>query len=154
MAKGIYAHPVRENSSHYKHGHCHTRLYRIWSNMKNRCSNPNSNRAHIYVARGITVCDEWKNDFQAFYNWSMAHGYADNLSLDRIDNDAGYSPENCRWVTFHVQAINKRTSPEYEYNGVTFHLCDVYELFGIKRTTFRTRLSKGLSVQEAIEYRR
>jgi hypothetical protein len=75
-----------------KHGLKNTRLYKIWQQMKNRCLNPKGNRFKDYGARGITVCDEWKNDFKAFYDWAMSNGYSDDLTIDRIDNDGNYEP--------------------------------------------------------------
>ena len=119
--------------------------------MKNRCTNPKSNRASRYLDRGITVCDEWKNDFTAFYNWAITHGYADNLTIDRIDNNGNYEPSNCRWATVAKQNLNKESTPKYEYQGIIFHQCEVYHLFGVKPTTFRARLKRGLSVTQAIE---
>lgn len=84
------------------------RLRRIWSDMKARCYNPASDSFKNYGGRGITVCREWKNDFTAFAVWAMQYGYKQDLSIDRIDNDKGYEPSNCRWATMKQQAANKR----------------------------------------------
>ena len=85
-----------------------TRLYSIWSHMKQRCENPNSNRFCYYGARGIVVCSEWKDDFLAFYQWAMNNGYDDALSIDRIDTNGNYEPSNCRWATATMQNRNRR----------------------------------------------
>lgn len=90
------------------HGESKTRLFQIWCNMRNRCYNPNVTRYDDYGGRGITVCDEWLHDFTAFRNWALSSGYSDELTLDRIDNDKGYSPDNCRWATWHEQRMNQR----------------------------------------------
>lgn len=91
-----------------KHGMKNTRLNRIWRSMNYRCNNPNHKDHSVYYDRGITVCDEWKNDFKAFYDWAISNGYRDDLSIDRIDNDKGYSPDNCRWATAKEQRENQR----------------------------------------------
>ena len=96
------------------------------------------------------VCTEWENNFQAFYDWSIANGYSDVLTLDRIESDKGYYPENRRWVTYQVQEKNKACVPKYEYDGVIFCQSEVFELFGVKRTTFQARIKRGWSVEEAI----
>ena len=86
-----------------KHGQYKTRIHRIWRGMKNRCLNKNNANYENYGGRGITVCDEWQNKengFINFYNWAIQNGYNDNLSIDRIDNQEGYYPENCQWITF------------------------------------------------------
>ena len=91
-----------------KHGGTKTRLYNIWRGMKKRCYVPSAHAYDKYGGRGITVCDEWKNDFGAFHDWALTHGYREDLTLDRKDNDKGYSPENCRWATWLLQGNNKR----------------------------------------------
>lgn len=90
------------------HGLIKSRLYSIWENMKSRCYNPNTNNYKYYGARGISICPEWKDDFQIFYDWAMANGYSDELSIDRIDVDGNYEPSNCRWADDITQANNKR----------------------------------------------
>lgn len=97
---------VLSNKSFY-HGLSHTRLFDIWSNMKRRCGNEKDYFYYVYGGRGITVCDEWRNDFMAFYTWAMDNGYKEGLQIDRRDNDKGYCPKNCRWATAGMNSRNK-----------------------------------------------
>lgn len=97
------------------HGKRKTRLYHLWSNMKQRCYNQKDRRFNQYGGRGITVCDEWLHNFMAFHDWAIASGYDENApfgqcTIDRIDNDKGYSPNNCRWVDMKVQRNNRSDS--------------------------------------------
>ena len=113
----------RMSESTKTHGLGNTRLYRIWSSIKKRTLNPKYKQYNDYGGRGITICEEWKNDFMSFYDWAMCNGYSDELSLDRIDNDGGYSPENCRWTTRTIQSRNQKVYKNNSsgYKGVYFN---------------------------------
>lgn len=114
-----------------RHRKSNTRLYNIYSHMKSRCYDSNNDHYKWYAARGITICDEWLNDFMSFYEWAMNNGYKENLTLDRIDNDKGYSPDNCRWTTMKVQVRNRSNTRNITYKGETKTLtewCDQLEL--------------------------
>lgn len=101
------------------HGMSQTRLYSTWQKMKMRCCNPNDHSFKNYGARGIMVCKEWQNSFEAFYKWAMANGYEEHLTIDRIDNDGNYCPENCRWATLKEQANNRSNNHLISYQGKT-----------------------------------
>jgi hypothetical protein len=105
----------------YRHGLNETRIYHLYFHIKTRCFNKKHSKYHRYGGRGITMCDEWKNDFMAFYNWSMANGYNDKLEIDRIDNGGNYCPENCRWVSHsqNNQNKDKKANNTSGYTGVS-----------------------------------
>lgn len=133
------------------HGKRHTRLYRIWQGMVARCENPNADRFGRYGGRGIVVCDEWRKNFQMFYDWAMNNGYRDDLSIDRIDNNKGYYPNNCRWSTDKEQRRNKSTTHYVEYDGEKRSLMEWCEIYQVKYHKVKERLRLGWTIEEALE---
>ena len=164
-------------------------LYCRWENMKSRCYRKSDKDYPNYGGRGITMCDEWRYDFWAFADWAMENGYRDGLTIDRKDNDKGYSPDNCRWITRYEQNQNKRNIPLYDdmtlpdwclehdvsydrvvtdlRNGVSFgeavrlaaekrksdDFNETCRSFGVDSTTMKRRMAKGLSFQEALDFK-
>ncbi len=106
------------------HGMRHTRLYNTWCNMKRRCNNPSAHEYKYYGAKGIRLCEEWNNDFISFMNWSYANGYNDTLTIERIDYNSDYRPDNCKWIPSNEQAKNKSTNLFITYKGKTQILAD------------------------------
>lgn len=133
------------------HGLSHTRIHRIWRGMKARCYNPNHDRYHCYGSRGITVCKEWKEDFLSFYDWAMNNGYSNELSIDRIDVNGPYSPENCTWSSQSTQSRNKQDTLYSTINGITKPLIIWAEENGIKYKTITTRYYRGWSGEKLIK---
>lgn len=141
---------VRDRS--IKHNESHTKLHQVWSGMKTRCNNPNFEFYKDYGGRGIKVCDEWQNDYIAFRDWALQNGYAEGLSIDRIDVNGNYEPSNCRWVTDKVQANNKTTNRFIEYKGETHTLQQWSEILGVSVGRLFHRLDKmGWSVEKTFE---
>lgn len=124
LRKEVMAENIKKTfAAKTNHGLSWTRLYRIWGNMKERTTNPKLRSYKNYGGRGITVCPEWtdkENGFINFYKWAMSHGYSDELSIDRIDNDKGYSPDNCRWANAQQQTDNRRCSKPFVWEGITY----------------------------------
>lgn len=109
---GCY-HKEQASKANIKHGQKGTSLYNRWKTMRQRCNNPNNKNYKNYGARGITICEEWSN-FNSFYEWSMNNGYDEKLELDRIDNNKGYSPDNCRWTDSITNNHNRRNTVKIE----------------------------------------
>ena len=130
------------------HGGSNTRLFRVWCGMRERCSTPSCKAYANYGGRGISVCDEW-NDYAVFYKWAVSTGYEDGLSIDRIDSNGNYCPENCRWATSTEQANNTRRNVKIAYKGVSHTISEWSKIFGIKYTTLYMRLQRGMSIEKA-----
>lgn len=118
--------------------------------MKNRCSNPKHPHFNDYGGRGIDVCDEWKHDSKAFCDWAMANGYADDLTIDRIDVNSDYCPDNCRWITMKEQHANRRDTITVTYNGKTQTLSQWAEETGIYYHKLLMRYKRGWNAERLL----
>lgn len=123
-----------------KHGLRYTRIYTIWSGMIDRCYRKSHKKYDDYGGRGISVCDEWRSDVEAFYNWAMNNGYNDSLSIDRINNNGNYEPNNCRWVTTNEQVNNRRNNRVYTLNNKTQTLKQWADEYKINYNTLISRI--------------
>lgn len=129
------------------HSQSNTRLYRIWLHVKNRCNNPNFDHYKCYGGRGITYCKEW-NNFEPFMEWALSNGYKDNLTIDRIDVNGNYCPENCRWITGKEQHKNTRKTIIIEHNGIEDTLLGWSKRLGIPKSTLQARYRRGCNIFE------
>ena len=130
------------------------RLYTVYSSMIARCHNPKSISYKYYGAKGITVCDEWKTNFETFLKWSLQNGYNDSLSIDRIDNSKGYCPSNCRWITLSQQFQNKTNNVLYTHNDETHTMSDWCRILGfsIDLAKSRRKQAKKYNIEPTFEY--
>lgn len=135
------------------HGLAHKHpLYEVWRGIKQRCYNSNASTYKDYGGRGISICSEWSNNFSSFYKWSIEHGWKKGLSIDRIDNAGNYCPENCRYVNNIIQARNKRSNKEIEYQGQKWHsLAEFCEKYNLNYKNMQQRLYRGYTLEHAVE---
>lgn len=148
---GCYHREASAKRAH-KHGYGAAPLRNVWREMNARCYNPEAIGYKWYGARGITVCPEWRNSLESFVAWAETNGYQKGLTLDRIDNDAEYSPANCRWVTRCEQSRNKSSNRLLVYKGSTLCITDLAKQVGLSVTGLRYRLDvRGMTVAEAVE---
>ena len=135
-----------------KHGMAGTRIYECWKDMKKRCYNPKNKRYPDYGARGISVYHEWLGEHGAenFINWAMANGYRDDLTLDRIDVNSDYEPNNCRWATLKEQANNKRQNHLITYNGKTQTVTQWAEELNVNTRTLFSRIDRGWTDEQIL----
>ena len=138
---------------HYTHGHTGDPVYNSWSNMIQRCTNPKHPSYPRYGGRGITVCADWR-DGAKFIKWAYDNGFKVGLSIERIDNDGNYCPENCRWATRKEQQRNRQVNHRVTYGGETKCLTEWAEILGMNPATLHHRLERaGLTVEEAFATR-
>lgn len=124
------------------HGKTNTRLFNIWSGMKKRCYNKNNKGYCNYGKRGISICNEWLNSFESFYEWAINNGYREDLTIDRIDNNGNYEPSNCRWTNIKTQCNNRRSNKIIEYNGEKHTISEWSTITGINKNTIWARIYK------------
>ena len=133
------------------HGMSDTRLHNIWNHMKQRCSNKNNTAYKYYGGRGITVCNEWSNDFMSFYSWAMQNGYTEELTIDRIDTNKGYDPSNCRWVSRKVQMNNRNAVHKFTINGETKSIAEWCRIYNVPHERVRRRvMNEGWDIVTAL----
>lgn len=125
------------------------RLYRIWNHMKQRCQNPKTDVFSYYGGRGIGICAEW-NDFYAFQAWAVESGYREDLTIERIDVNGDYCPENCRWATMKEQAYNRRNNHRLYYDGKYLTITEWAKLLGCSEVCLIYRLNRGWPVEKVI----
>ena len=134
----------------------HTRIYNVWQSMKDRCFNPNATKYNYYGGRGISVCEEWRNKengFLNFYNWSMTNGYAEDLTIDRIDVNGNYEPSNCRWATIAEQNNNKRTNIKASVFGKEMTVREISDKYGLSTQVDRRRIKSGITDEKKLLYK-
>lgn len=134
-----------------KHGGAYTKLFGVWKLMKERCVNPNNKSYKNYGGRGISVCPEWQ-DFSVFRDWAMENGYEDGLSIDRIDVNGNYCPENCRWVSMKVQCNNRRSNRWLMYRGEKHTIAQWSELLDMPQSTLYKRFELGWSEAQILGF--
>ena len=141
---------TEHKATHITHNKSNTKLYAIWCSIKQRCFYKKSSNYKNYGGRGISICDEWKENFKTFYDWSINNGYKEGLSIDRIDVNGNYCPENCRWATITEQANNKRNNIQIEFNGVKKTISYWAKETGLSRETIYKRIYKGWNTKDAL----
>lgn len=140
---------TRLNATHMK---SKTLLHQVWLAMKGRCFNKNNKAYKNYGGRGIIVCNEWKNDFQIFYDWAVENGYSEGLTIERKNNDKNYEPYNCKWATRKEQNSNTRRTHFIEYNGISMTMTEWAKYLEIKYHTLANRiLTYKWSIKKAFE---
>lgn len=135
-----------------KHSLYYNPLYKTWVNMKGRCTCPTNKSYKYYGGRGISLCDEWYDSPKAFYEWAVTHGWSKGLTIDRVDVNGPYSPENCRWATRAEQSNNMTTNHLLTYKGKTLNLTQWAKELGIPVARLSYRINHGWTIERAFTY--
>lgn len=133
-----------------KHGESNSPLYAVWCAMKQRCYNKNNKKYAIYGGKGVGICEQWRTDFATFKAWALSNGYRKGLTIDRIDGDKDYCPQNCRWVDYVEQNHNLKKNKILTLGDKTMCVSQWAKYLGIGRSTLNNRLEKGWSVRKAL----
>ena len=151
---GCYRKEITHNrgKNNKTHGDTKTRLYNIYRGMKERCLNKNYESYHRYGGRGIEICDGWKNDFVAFKKWALDNGYTENLTIDRINNDGNYEPNNCRWVDRKTQTRNRSITKRTMFRGELVTLGEISEITGLSYYMVHYRYKNGVDFDGSKRY--
>lgn len=134
----------------FKHGDFGTKLYGIWAGMKRRCYNRNTKYYADYGGRGIKVCEEWQ-EYINFKQWAVSAGYKEGLTIERINVDFDYLPDNCKWISIHEQNLNKRNSVRIEYQGKIYSLKEIAAITGLKERTIQGRYERGWTTKKLFD---
>lgn len=126
------------------------RLYRIYQGMKQRCNNPNNIGYKYYGNKGIKLCDKWENSFTNFYNWAINNGYNENKTIERLDNNKGYNPNNCKWIKLSEQPLNKSDNLDLIYKDNPITVSEISDITGLNQRTIRSRIDLGWSIDKII----
>lgn len=147
--KRILAETTKRQTTHKMSG---STIYAKWQSIKDRCNNPKNKEYSYYGERGITICKEWANSFENFYEWAISNGYADGLTIDRINNNGNYEPSNCRWVDMKTQANNTSRNHYLPYKGEIKTMAEWAAIVGISYSTLRARInSYNWPIEKAFE---
>lgn len=147
---GCYRHDTL-SSSKATHGQTETKLYKVWRGIKTRCYNSRSQYFARYGGRGIVMCDAWRDDFVSFCSWAELSGYRDGFTIDRIDNDGIYSPENCRWVDMKAQANNRHSNVLITLGDETHNITEWAGIIGVSPKTLFSRYYSGKSPEDILK---
>lgn len=139
-----------EENDRVTHGWRHTRIYSVWLNMRQRCNNPKNPAHHYYGGRGISICKEW-DDAGVFCEWAMNNGYDTTLTIDRINSDGNYEPDNCRWITLEDQQSNKRNNIWIEIDGKKLSIPEISVTYDIPESTLYQKYGNGLRGVDLID---